>query len=131
MPAMLAAAVDALHALAMVAWIGGLPLLFWHRYPRLTRVYGVYAILFIVASQASHYGIGECFLTTAARHLWLEAPSPGEAVGEWFTVRFAKAVFHLTPSHRAIVFVSESLILVTSLGVLFSLHAERKRARRR
>jgi hypothetical protein len=106
----------------MALWIGGLPLLFWHRWPKLTLVYGAYAVVFIIVSQASRYWLGECFLTTIARHFWTNGPARGIAVtDEWFTVRFAQLVFRLTPSHRSIVWASEALIAVTAVGGLFSL----------
>ena len=114
--ATLAASIDFVHALLMVVWIGGLPLLFWRRWPRLTRAYGVYAVAFIIVSQASHLVLGECFLTTLAGLCSRSATAA--ASGEWFTVRVAQAVFHLTPSHRSIVWVSEALILITAMGVL-------------
>lgn len=117
----LGATVDALHALLMALWIGGLPLLFWHRWPRLTFLYGIYAVAFVLISQLSRYWLGECFLTTVARHFWTNGTSWGTAAtDEWFTVRFAQLVFRLTPSHRSIVWASEVLIVVTAVGVLFS-----------
>ena len=116
--AILAAGVDFVHALLMAAWVGGLPLLFWHRWPRFTRVYGVYAVAFILVSQGSHWLFGECFFTTIAR--WCARSSAAPISDEWFTVRVAQSVFRLTPSHRAIVWVSEALILMTALGALSS-----------
>lgn len=125
----LASAVDVLHALLMVAWVLGLPLLFWHRYPRLTRGYAIYALSFIILSQVSHYALGECFLTTLSRALWLAgSPDPGAVAGEWFTVRLAYAVFRLSPSHRSIVYVSEALILLTAVGMLISMRRLRGHA---
>jgi hypothetical protein len=120
---MLGSVVDAFHALLMAAWVLGLPLLFWPRWPRLTRAYGIYAIGFILGSQASHLLLGECVFTRLARFFW-ELPGPGDpraSSREWFTVRLAEAVFHLTPSHRSIVLVSEGFILATAVGVLVSL----------
>ena len=116
--ASLAAGVDFAHALLMAAWIGGLPLLFWHRWPSLTRAYGIYAIAFIVVSQASHWVLGECIFTTLAR--WCAGEASAPVSNEWFTVRLAQAVFRMTPSHRAIVWVSEALILLTAIGMLAS-----------
>jgi hypothetical protein len=100
----------------------GLPLLVWHRWPRLSRAYAVYAIAFVVLSQASRLAIGECFLTTFARALW-EHPGapPFEPSHEWLTVRLARAVFRMAPSHRSIVVVSEALAVVTAAGVLYSM----------
>jgi hypothetical protein len=118
----LASLVDFFHALVMVAWIAGLPLLFWRRRPALTRAYAVYAVSFIVLSQGSHLLIGECFLTTLSRWLWEHGgAAPRVAPEEWFTVRFAMAIFRLTPSHRAIKILGEALILVTAIGMLLSL----------
>jgi hypothetical protein len=118
----LGASIDFLHALLMAMWILGLPLLFWYRWPRLTRAYAVYAIGFIVANQVSHALLGECFLTTLARACWelRRGPSgPTAAYGEWFTVRMAEAIFRMTPSHRAIKLASEALIFLTAVGVGF------------
>ncbi len=115
---MLAAGVDLVHAVLMTAWIFGLPLLFLHRWPRLSRVYGVYAVVFVVVSQSSRWLLGECFFTTLAR--WCASSSPIPVSEEWFTVRLAQMVFRMTPSHRAIVWVSEGLIFLTAIGVLAS-----------
>jgi len=122
----LAAAVDALHAIFMIAQVAGLPLLFIHRWPTLTRAYGVYAIVFIVLNQASQYFLGECFLTTIARSLWKLGSIPGANVSsEWFTVRFAEAVFHMTPSHKAITVATQALLLVTAIGILHTVRRGR------
>src|SRR5258708_30397374 len=95
--------VDVLHALLMVAWALGLPLLFCRRYRHLARAYAVYAVVFIVLNQGSRLFLGECFLTTLSRYLWEHGGAPPRsAPGEWFTVRVAMAGFHLTPSHPSI-----------------------------
>jgi len=121
--------VDLLHALLMVAWIAGLPLLFWRRYPRASRWYAAYAIVFVVINQASRYFLGECFLTTIARLLWEQGGAPPRsAPGEWFTVRVALAIFHMAPSHRSITVLSELLMLVTAAGTLLSMRRARKDA---
>jgi hypothetical protein len=120
--------VELVHALLMVAWIVGLPLLFWHRFPRLTRWYGYYAIGFVLLSQASHYLLGECFVTTIARYLWEHgAPTPSHQMDEWFTVRLAQRVFGLTPSRREIVWASQIGVVVTAAGVLIASRAARRR----
>jgi len=106
----------------------GLPLLFWHRWPRLTKAYGIYAISFIVLSQGSHYLTGECFLTALSRYFWqLSGTAPAAGSEEWFTVRFAWAIFRMTPSHRSIVIASELLILLTAFGTLVSMRRLRHR----
>lgn len=124
----LGAIVDAFHALFMAAWFLGLPLLFWRRWPRVSLAYGIYATVFVIASRFSHYAIGECFLTSLSRRFWQTGP-PNPETDEWFTVRFAKMIFGLTPSHRAIAIGSEVLVLITAVGVLVSLHAHRTRRR--
>lgn len=116
-----AAAVDVLHAALMAAWILGLPLLFWHRYPKLTLGYGVYAVLFVLVSRVSHWIGGECFLTTISAKLWRAGAVVAAESDEWFTVRLARFVFGMTPSHRAVAWGSEALILVTAVGVVFSM----------
>ena len=125
----LAACVDFVHAIFMAAWVLALPLLFLRRWPRATRAYAVYAIVFVTLNLASRALLGECFLTTLSRACWQEAARHGGHVPvpqEWFTVRLAEAVFRLTPSHRGVKLVSEALIFVTALGVL----AVRRSARR-
>ena len=118
--------VDFVHALLMVAWVAGLPLLFWHRYPRATRWYAIYAVAFIALNQASHLFLGHCFLTSLASWLWEHGGAPPQrAPDEWLTVRVAMAVFHLTPSHRAINLLAEALILVTALGMLLAMRRAR------
>lgn len=126
----LGATLDAVHALLMVAWLIGLPLLFWRRWPTLTRMYGIYAVVFVVVSQVSHHLLGECFLTTLSRHLWkVSASRVPQGADEWFTVRFAEFVFHLTPSHRAIVLGWEAFTLLTAVGVLLSLRQRSRETR--
>jgi hypothetical protein len=119
--AALGTSVDFIHALSMAVWVVGLPLLGIRRWPSLTKVYSVYAIVFVVASQASMWALGECFLTTLSRACWSRVSSAtAGAANEWFTVRLAYAVFGMAPSHRAISIVSELLIVATALGVLIS-----------
>jgi hypothetical protein len=127
----LGACVDLIHALFMAAWVLGLPLLFWHRWPRLTRAYAFYAIGFIVVNQLSYFILGECFLTTLARACWRIAPGTAGAGAseEWFTVRLAQGIFRMTPSHRAVKLVSEGLILITAVGVGFRGAMKRSQAR--
>jgi hypothetical protein len=115
----LGALVDFVHALAMAAWVVGLPLLFVRRWPRLRLGYAIFAVGFVVLTRASMAFLGECFLTTVSRYFWEKAPA-GAASGEWFTVRLAYWVFGMAPSHRAIAIVSEILVFVTAIGVLYS-----------
>ena len=98
-----------------------MPLLFVRRWPRLSHAYGIYAIAFILASQLSHLALGECFLTTISRHLWersFASGAPPIDSSEWFTVRLAKWIFDMSPSHRAVVISTELLVLLTVLGEL-------------
>jgi hypothetical protein len=123
----LATFVELVHALLMLAWIAGLPLLFWHRWPRLTRGYAVYAVAFVLLSQASHHLLDECFITSLARYLWESGSAAPLDVSEWFTVRVARWVFGMTPSHRAIVIAWEIAIAVTALGALTTLRSAKHR----
>jgi hypothetical protein len=128
---MLATLIDFIHALTMLAWFVGLPLLVWRKYPRLTRAYALYALAFVVLSQLSYWVLGECFLTTMARTAWESQPvgtAPPD-VEEWFTVRIARGVFGATPSHRSIVWLSEAAVVVTAALALRSLRPPRPRHR--
>lgn len=116
----LAATLDLVHALLMAAQVVGIPLLFVHRWPRLTRAYAVYAVTFVTLSQGSQWLTGECFVTTWARWLWRRGAPDAMPPAEWLTVRMAQAVFHLSPSHRSVVLASEVVLVVTALGVLFT-----------
>lgn len=115
-------AVDVFHALCMVAWIAGLPLLFTRRWRRATRAFAVYAVAFVVVSQGSQWWLGECFLTTLAR---LAAGRGGAADPEWFTVRLARWVFGMAPSHRAVSRTFDALVLLTAVGTLVRAHLHR------
>ena len=124
----LAVGTDLLHAMLMAAWIAGLPLLFWHRWPRLSRYYAAYAIVFVVVSQVSQWVLGECFLTPISLSFWKRVPSSAPASKDWFTVRLAQAIFHMAPSHRSIARASEALIVATAVGTLYSIHRLRGRS---
>jgi hypothetical protein len=119
MLAALAVSADLIHVLAMLVWALGFPLLLWHRWPRLSEAYTVYALAFVLISQVSHFFLGECFLTTLSRLLWAEA---GEHVIGTFTVRLVNAVAGVRPNERSAVLLWELLIASTALGVFFSLH---------
>ncbi len=127
----LAVGTDLLHATLMAAWVGGLPLLVWRRWPRLARCYATYAIVFVVVSQLSQWVLGECFLTRIALFFWVRVLSSAPPSGEWFTVRIAQAVFHMAPSHRSIVLVWEAMIVATAFAALRCLHRLRKRPKLR
>src|SRR5579859_7453968 len=120
----LGASVDAVHALIMVAWIAGFPLLLSTQRPRLTRAYAPFSVAFVVVSQVSRFALGECVFTTLARWLWDHASAVQDAPAaskEWFTVRVSRAIFGMAPSHRAVAVTSEVLSLVTAVGVLFAM----------
>lgn len=125
--AFLGAVVDFVHALSMALWAAGLPLLFIHRAPRLSKAYAIYSIVFVVLNQASMWTLRECFLTTMARYCWERAPAGTTSVShEWFTVRLAYAIFGLTPSHRFVKLLTELLIVTSAVGVLVSAYRLRK-----
>lgn len=117
--AALATLVDFIHALLIVVWVGGLPLLFWRHFPGVSRAYAVYAAAFVIVNLLSSWLIGECPLTILARLLWVRAPTRPPHTNEWFTVRFAELVFSLSPSHRSIKLITKALILASAVGVLY------------
>lgn len=119
----LAVATDVLHALLMASWIIGLPLLFWHRYPKLSLAYCIYCISFIIVNQVSHYTLGCCVFTTIADWFYHRAGSPMN--GEWFVVRASQFVFGLAPSHRGIKMATEAVIVTAAIGQIY-FYATRK-----
>jgi hypothetical protein len=111
-------AVDLTHAAAMLAWGLGLPLLFWHRFEKLSHYYTMFAVLFVVSTVASHLAFGECFLTRLARTLWLASGATREAAP--FTVVLTNTIAGIRPSTRSAVLVWELAVLLTSFGSLWS-----------
>ena len=129
--AKLAAIVDAVHAISMVVWVLGVPLLLIHRWPRATRAYAVYSVTFAILSEGSQALGGECFLTSISRWLWQHQTTEIRSLpDEWFTVRLAKLVFGFIPTHHAIADASKALIVLIGVGVLFTMARERARRRR-
>jgi hypothetical protein len=119
--------VDFVHALAMVAWVGGLPLLVWRGRPAWSRAYVRYAIAFILLSQGSQWLLGECFLTSLTRAAWQAGGGFHPEDRAWFTIRVAEAVFRMRPTERMVSVAFEALVLVTAIGVL--VHGRRRRGR--
>ena len=115
---LLSAAVDVVHALAMLVWGAGLPLLFWHRWPALSRGYMVYSLVFIGASVGSQLVLGECFLTTLARDLAEQGSNALLRQKASFTVRLVESVAGLRPTERLAVRLWELAIFVTCMGML-------------
>jgi hypothetical protein len=122
----LAVMVDILHAAAMVSWAVALPLLFVRRWPRLRLACAIYAVSFIVASQASMLLFHECFLTEITSWLNARGTTPMGG-GEWFTERVARVVFGMAPSRELISRLSEALIACTAVGVILTLVHARSR----
>jgi hypothetical protein len=118
--------VDTVHAAFMVAYFVGIPLLFFHRWPRLSRIYAVYAVSFVIFSQGSKLLWGHCFLTPLAGELWHRSGT-SVASAEWFTVRLSNLVFHSAPSHRIISWIGDAFVLITAVGAVLRLrsHADR------
>ena len=113
----LATAVDVAHALSMLVWGLGLPLLVWHRFPRLSRAYMWFAIAFIVVSAVSHYALGECVLTTMARWLWLASGRARD--GAPFITLLVNDIAGIHPNSRSVVHAWELAVLATSAGSLW------------
>ncbi len=119
----LAMTVDVAHAMTMLVWGVGLPLLVWHRFTRLSLAYTWFAIAFVVISVASHAALGECVLTSLARELWQASGEGRERLP--FTALLANRVAGIRPSDRSVVLLWEAAILLTSLGSLWSWHKAR------
>ena len=117
---LLAASVDFTHALSMLLWGLGLPLLVWHRFPRLSRAYMWFAAAFVLVSLVSHRVLGECVLTWVARQLWLAGGGYREGIP--FVALLANRVAGLRPSNRQVVLVWEVAIFLTSIGGLWCWH---------
>jgi hypothetical protein len=125
----LASGVELAHAVLMLAWGLGLPLLFWHRWPRLSRAYVWFAIGVIGASIASQLALGECVLTTLARRLWILAGGFRDDVP--FVVTCVNAVARVRPSTRAAVLAWQFAIAITAIGVAWHFGRENRRQRPR
>lgn len=115
-----AGSVELVHALLMLLWGLGLPLLVWHRFPRLSRGYMWFASVFVGISALSHELLGECVLTTLARGLW--RAGGGYRDGLPFMALLANTVAGIRPSRREIVLVWEAAVLATSVGSLWCWH---------
>jgi hypothetical protein len=113
----LAAATDVVHVVAMLAWGLGMPLLFWHRFPRLSRGYMWFSMAFVVVSVASRTILGECFLTTIARELWISGGGFRERVP--FTVIATEWIAGIRPTTREAVLLWEIAVFATSAGGLW------------
>lgn len=125
----IAVAIDMLHALLMVAWIVGLPLLFWRGLPRVSFVYCIFSIVFIIVNQVSHYTLGECVFTTIAN--WFYSQAGHGAPDEWFTVRMTHLIFGVVPSHRGIKVATEVLIGISAVGGMLTFFRRKVNARRK
>jgi hypothetical protein len=113
----LAVATDVLHAILMLSWIIGLPLLFWHHFPKLSLAYCIYCIAFIIVNQVSHYTLGCCIFSAIAD--WFYAHAGQTMSNEWFTVRASQFVFGPAPSHRGIKMATEAAIVVAAIGQIY------------
>jgi Trk-type K+ transport system membrane component len=127
MYAALAVSIDVLHALTMIVWALGLPLLLWHRWPKMTVIYTWYGLAFVVLSQLSHLVFGECFFTTLSRASWEAAGDP--AMGS-FSARLVNRIAGFRPTEREVVIGWEVAIVLTSVNLLWSTYRRRRRERR-
>ncbi len=125
----LSSSVDVIHAVAMVVWVLGLPLMFWHRWPRASRAYLVYSLTFVVITRVSHEFLGECFLTTLSRDLW-NASGLSVRGHSSFTVRLVNAVAGIRFTEQSAVVLWEAAVFVCCAGMLWYLAAQRRRRRR-
>jgi hypothetical protein len=111
----LGSSVDFVHAALMLLWGVGLPLLFWHRVPSLSRAYAWFALGFIAASVVSHFALGECVLTTLSRRLWALGGGYRDEVP--FVVTCVNAVARIRPSARAAVLAWQMAVALTAMGI--------------
>jgi hypothetical protein len=114
---LLAAITDIVHAGVMLVWGLGMPFLFWHRFARLSRAYMWFSLVFVVVTVASRVLIGECFLTTIARELWLAGDGFREQMP--FTVLLTEWVAGIRPTAREAVLLWEFAVFVSSAGGLW------------
>jgi hypothetical protein len=124
---LLAAITDIVHAGVMLVWGLGLPLLFWHRFLRLSRAYMWFSLVFVVVTAASRVLIGECFLTTIARELWLGGDGFREQMP--FTVLLTEWVAGIRPTAREAVLLWEFAVFVSSAGGLWCWYRTAERPR--
>lgn len=101
----------------MLAWGLGMPLLFWHRLPKLSRAYMWFSMAFVVITVVSRAVLGECFLTTIARELWLAGGGFRDHVP--FTVIATERIAGIRPTTREAVLFWEIAVFVTSAGGLW------------
>jgi hypothetical protein len=113
----LATALEFVHGALMVLWGLGLPLLLWHRFERLSRLYMWLSLVFVAGSLISHQLLGECVLTTLARELWQGAGMATDNVP--FIVRFTNSVARIRPSTRSAVLIWEAAILIYCAAFLW------------
>jgi hypothetical protein len=121
----LAALVDVFHATLMVAWVVGFPLLFWRRWPLMTRIYAWYALVFVLVSQLSHLLLDECVFTTLARAL--RALGGAVETGRIpFSLRLVDYVAGIRPSTGSIVLLWETGMALSGIALLWHLHVSRR-----
>lgn len=108
-------------------WGLGLPLLVWHKYARLSRAYAYFALSFVIVSLVSQAVLGECVLTTLARHFWLA--SGGFRDRTPFTTLFVNTIAGFRPSDDAAALLWKVAVLVTSIGSISCWHATHPRRR--
>ena len=111
----LAVATDVIHAVAMILWIIGLPLLFWRKHSYLSLAYATYSLIFIIINQVSHYTLGKCIMTELSQYCWKHSVNHPDT-SEWFAVRFSQIIFGLTPTHVLVKQLTEGLICLSAIG---------------
>lgn len=116
----LSAIIEFVHAIAMVLSVASLPLLFYHRWPKLSLVVACYNLFFIIVNRVSHWLLGECILTRLARL------AGGTQDDEWFTVKFSRLVCGFIPSNKQVTYVEQALVVLVVLGVFYTLWWRRR-----
>ena len=106
--------VELVHVVVIAAWLVSLPLLFWHRWPRLSWWAAAYALVFVAINRLSTWFLGECILTRAAR--WCG----GGWDNEWFSVKLARLA-GVALAARDIVAIEHLLFLIVFVGAFWTL----------
>lgn len=102
--------IEVFHALLMCAFVLSLPLLFWHRWPKVSLGVAIFDVSFVIVNRVSQLLLGECVLTRVARL------AGGEWNDEWFLVKFCRFVFGFIPTNRQAMLAEQLVILVAALG---------------
>jgi hypothetical protein len=113
--------INFIHAILMLIWVCSIPFLFWYKHIIISKISAIYSIVFIIVNRLSYYILGECILTTLARHF------SNSQDHKWFLVKFSTLIFNFIPNNKQIVFVGELFIFLVALDVLIFISKRNKK----